>query len=137
MSDEVTCNNCSSICATCSLTASNCTKCVGAFLFNYNCVSKCPNNYYANSNLACVPCGSSTPECNVQPLTYQFEVFNNNNELYGMITFNRQAHMDIAQITTIIDIKINGIASSQYTWKCTKVNGTSYRIDIESQVSLN
>lgn len=65
MSDQVTCNNCSSICATCSLTASNCTRCVGAFLYNYNCVSKCPNNFYANTNLICIPCTSTTPECNI------------------------------------------------------------------------
>lgn len=77
MSDQVTCNNCSSICATCSITASNCTKCVGAFLYNYNCVSKCPTNYYANSNLICVACTSTTPECNVEPLTYTLESFTN------------------------------------------------------------
>ncbi len=61
MSDLVTCNNCSLVCATCSLTASNCTRCVGAFLYNYNCVSQCPNNFYANSNLTCEPCTSTVP----------------------------------------------------------------------------
>lgn len=61
MSDKVTCNNCSSICATCSITASNCTRCVGAFLYNYNCVSQCPTGFYANANLSCSACTATTP----------------------------------------------------------------------------
>jgi hypothetical protein len=65
MSDKVTCNNCSATCATCSLIATNCTKCVGAFLYNYNCVSKCPNNYFANTDLQCEVCTSNTTQCNV------------------------------------------------------------------------
>jgi len=32
MSDNITCGACSTICALCSLTAANCTKCVGAYL---------------------------------------------------------------------------------------------------------
>ena len=65
MSDKVTCNKCSAKCATCSLIATNCTKCVGAYLYNFNCVSKCPTNYYANSDLQCVQCTASTPQCSV------------------------------------------------------------------------
>jgi len=89
MSDKVTCNKCSSQCATCSVIASNCTKCVGAYLYNFNCVSKCPTNYYANSDLLCVPCTSSTPQCNVAPLSYTLESFSQNGQLYGILTFNR------------------------------------------------
>jgi hypothetical protein len=70
MSDKVTCNNCSAKCSTCSLIATNCTKCVGAYLYNYNCVSKCPDNYFANSDLSCVQCTSNSSQCNVAPLTY-------------------------------------------------------------------
>ena len=78
MSDKVTCNNCSTICATCSVIATNCTKCVGAYLYNFNCVSKCATNFYANSDLICVQCTSSTPQCNVEALTYTLETFNSN-----------------------------------------------------------
>lgn len=98
MSDLVTCNNCSSKCATCSLTASNCTRCVGAFLYNYNCVSKCPNNFYSNTALVCVPCTSTTPECNVEPLTYTLQSYTSNGQLYGILTFNREAYMDVSRI---------------------------------------
>ena len=76
MSDQVTCNNCSSICATCSLSANNCTKCVGAFLYNYNCVSKCPSGYYANDELVCARCTPTTPECNIAPLSYTLTTIN-------------------------------------------------------------
>ena len=65
LSDDVTCANCSAKCSTCSISPLNCTKCVGAFLYNYNCVTKCPNNYYANIDLLCVPCTSTTPQCSV------------------------------------------------------------------------
>lgn len=75
MSDRVTCNRCSSRCATCSLIATNCTKCVGAYLYNFNCVSKCPTNFYADANLRCVQCTASTPQCSVEPLKYTLESF--------------------------------------------------------------
>jgi hypothetical protein len=78
MSDKITCGACSSICATCSIIAANCTKCVGAYLYNYNCVSQCPTNYYADGNLACQPCTASVVQCNVAPLTYTLSTFNQN-----------------------------------------------------------
>lgn len=78
MSDEITCGACSSICATCSMIAENCTKCVGAYLYNYNCVSQCPTNYYADSSLSCQPCTASVTQCNVAPLTYTLSTFNQN-----------------------------------------------------------
>ena len=65
LSDEVTCGTCASICATCSKTATNCTKCVGAFLYNSNCVTKCPTNFYADTNLICQRCTSTTKQCTV------------------------------------------------------------------------
>ena len=89
MSDQITCNNCSSTCATCSGSATNCVQCVGAFLYNGQCVSKCPTNYYSDTNLQCLPCTSTTPQCNVQPLTYTLQTFNSNNTLYGILAFNR------------------------------------------------
>lgn len=98
MSDKVTCNNCSSKCATCSISASNCTRCVGAFLYDFNCVSKCPTNYYANDKLTCVLCQSDTPECNITPLNYTLKSYNENGELYGILTFNRKADMDTTRI---------------------------------------
>ena len=75
MSDQITCNNCSTVCAMCSITATNCTRCVGAFLYDYNCVQTCPKNYYANADLLCVPCTNTTPECNIPALTYTLTTF--------------------------------------------------------------
>lgn len=137
MSDLVTCNNCSAICATCSITASNCTRCVGAFLYNYNCVSKCPNNFYANANLTCVPCTSTTPECNVEPLSYTLKTYTSNGQLYGVLTFNREVYMDTTRIKEIINITINGVPTSQYSWTTSRINATSYNISIKTTVSLN
>lgn len=78
MTDQITCGACSSICATCSLIASNCTKCVGAYLYNFNCVTKCPNNYYSDVNLICQVCTSTVTACNILPLTYTLVSFSKN-----------------------------------------------------------
>lgn len=137
MSDKVTCNNCSAICATCSLIATNCTKCVGAYLYNYNCVSKCPDNYYANSDLICVQCTSNSSQCNVAPLTYSLSTVTQNGELYGLLTFNRAVSMDLTQIKKIVNITLNGVPSTSYTWNVTQLNSTTYRINIFTLVSLN
>ena len=137
MSDEITCGACSTICSTCSVIASNCTKCVGAYLYNFNCVSQCPNNYYADSNLVCQVCTASVAQCNVAPLTYTLNTFNENGNLYGILTFNRAVSMDTTQIQNIINISIAGLAASQYTWSASQINSTSYRININAFVSLN
>jgi hypothetical protein len=137
MTDLVTCGACSSICATCSLIASNCTKCVGAYLFNYNCVTQCPTNYYPNGNLSCLPCTSTVPQCNTAPLTYTLETFNQNGELYGILTFNRAATLDTTKIHQIVNISIQGLSPSQYSWTATQKTSTTYRINIQASVSLN
>lgn len=110
---------------------------MGAYLYNYNCVSKCPTNYYADSNLACQPCTASVPQCNVAPLTYTLSTFNQNGELYGILTFNRAVSIDTSKIKEIVNISIAGLTSSQYSWNATKINDTSYRINIQATVSLN
>lgn len=137
MTDSVTCGACSSICATCSLIASNCTKCVGAYLFNYNCVTQCPSNYYPNGNLSCLPCTSTVPQCNTSPLTYTLQNFNQNGQLYGILTFNRDVSMDTSSISKIINITIPGLSPSQYSWTATKLTGNTYKINIQTTVSLN
>lgn len=98
MTDQITCGACSSICATCSLIASNCTKCVGAYLYNYNCVTKCPTNYYPDANLTCQVCTSTVVACNISPLTYTLVSVSKNGQLYGILTFNREAYIDVSRI---------------------------------------
>jgi len=137
MTDKVTCGSCSSICATCSIIASNCTKCIGAFLYNFNCVSTCPANYYADVNLVCQVCNANIPQCNVSPLTYTLSSFNTNGALYGILVFSRPADMDLSQIKKIVNLTIAGIPSNSYGWTCSKINSTSYKLNIESNVSLN
>lgn len=137
MSDLVTCGACSTICATCSIIASNCTKCVGAYLYNYNCVSKCPTNYYADANLTCQPCTATATQCNVPPLTYTLSSKNENGKLYGILVFNREVSMDMSKIRQIVNISIPGLPSNSYTWTASQINSTSYRIDITTTVSLN
>jgi len=137
MTDQVTCGACSTICATCSMVASNCTRCVGAYLYNYNCVSQCPTNYYANSNLSCVACTANVRQCNVAPLTYTLTSSNSNGNLYGILTFNRPVSIDMSKITQIVNISIPGLSPSSYTWTATMISSTSYRINIQTTVSLN
>lgn len=117
--------------------ASNCTKCIGAYLYNFNCVSQCPTNYYPDSNLACQPCTASVAQCNVAPLTYTLTAYNTNGELYGILTFNRAVTMNTTKIKEIISLNIPGLATTQYTWDATQINSTSYRLNIYSTVSLN
>lgn len=45
--------------------------------------------------------------------------------------------MDTSNIKNILNITLNGIPSSKYNWTATRINGTSYNITINSQVSLN
>ena len=45
--------------------------------------------------------------------------------------------MDTANIQEILNITLNGISSSQYTWDSTRLNTTTYRININTTVSLN
>ena len=110
---------------------------MGAYLYNFNCVSKCPTNYYADGNLSCQPCTSTVAQCNVAPLTYTLNTVNENGELYGILTFNRAVSMDTTKIKEIINISIAGLATTQYSWTATQINSTSYRININASVSLN
>lgn len=45
--------------------------------------------------------------------------------------------MDTSRIKEIINITLNGVPSSQYTWTTTRMNTTSYKISIDARVSLN
>ncbi len=45
--------------------------------------------------------------------------------------------MDTSNIKNILNITLNGVPSSKYNWTATRINGTSYNITINSQVSLN
>jgi hypothetical protein len=57
------CQGCSSSCKTCTVTYTNCTSCYSntstPYLYNNNCISICPNGYYAdNSTFSCLSCVS-------------------------------------------------------------------------------
>jgi hypothetical protein len=96
MTDLVTCGACSTTCMTCSMIASNCTRCKGGYLYNYNCVTSCPNNYYPDFNMTCQPCTATATQCNTAPLTYSLQSFNTNGRLYAMLTFSRPVSMNTA-----------------------------------------
>ena len=53
------------------------------------------------------------------------------------MTFNRKADMDTTRIKEIVNITLNGLRPDQYTWGASRINDTSYRIDIQTTVSLN
>lgn len=62
------CQGCYSTCKTCSTIYTNCTSCYSnttvPYLYNFNCISICPNGFYAdNSSLSCVKCTSPCEYC--------------------------------------------------------------------------
>lgn len=65
LSDLVTCQKCSTQCATCSMSGNNCTKCANKFWYNYNCVDSCPDGFYTDSNNSCIECKSNSAACSV------------------------------------------------------------------------
>ena len=82
-------------------------------------------------------CTANSTQCNVEPLTYELSTYNKNGQLYGILTFNRDVQMDVSRLDEIISLNINGLASTQYSWTGSKINTTSYRLDITTTVSLN
>ena len=45
--------------------------------------------------------------------------------------------MDTTKIKQIINLKLNGVPSSAYTWDSVRINSTSYRLNIYTTMSLN
>ena len=45
--------------------------------------------------------------------------------------------MEIAKIKQIVNITLNGVPSSKYTWDAKQINDTTYKINIQTTVSLN
>lgn len=45
--------------------------------------------------------------------------------------------MEIDKIKEIININLNGVPPSSYSWNASKINGSSYRINIYTSISLN
>lgn len=84
----------------------------------------------------CQACTSTTPQCNVAPLTYTLQTFNSNNTLYGILTFSREVVLNISQIKSIINITLKGIPSNSYSWDATRLNTTSFRININTTTSI-
>jgi len=57
------CVQCTSPCATCSISLTNCTSCASNLLyFNFSCVDSCTNGYYANAGI-CSPCSNNCATC--------------------------------------------------------------------------
>lgn len=57
-----TCTGCVAPCATCSVTADNCTSCTTGNLLNYRCVGTCPDGYY-QLNSQCLSCNVNCSSC--------------------------------------------------------------------------
>lgn len=73
----------------------------------------------------------------MEPLTYTLTSYTENGKLYGLLVFNRKADMDTTKIKTIVNITLNGVPPSQYTWDASRINDTTYKINIQTSVSLN
>lgn len=135
--DLVTCLACNSECATCSLTASNCTKCSTKFWYNYQCVNACPANYFVDSNVACVACSLSPDKCVLEPLTYKIQPFTQNYQLHAYVVFNRPVNMTIDQFQNTVQIKYNGQTVKPSNFTTQFYNRTTYWITFRNSSSLN
>lgn len=137
LSDLVTCQKCATICATCSISGNNCTKCASKFWYNYNCVDQCPSSFYVDSNNACVQCTSNPSACLVSPLNFTLQTFTQNYQLYAYVIFNRAVNLTLDQFTQIAILSTaNGpIKSNQYI--ASVYNSTTYLLTFINSVSLN
>lgn len=58
------CVECIDPCKTCSVLPGNCTSCLTGYLYNYSCVSSCPQGQYVvGNNTVCSPCASNCLSC--------------------------------------------------------------------------
>jgi proprotein convertase subtilisin/kexin type 5 len=89
LSDLVTCQKCSTACATCSMSGTNCTKCNNKFWYNFNCVTECPKGFYADSNNSCIDCKINQAACSVETLRYNVETFTKDYKVFAFVKFNR------------------------------------------------
>jgi hypothetical protein len=90
LSDLVTCQKCSTACATCSMSGTNCTKCNNRFWYNFNCVTECPKGFYADSNNSCIDCKINAAACSVETLRYDVEPFTKDYKVFAFVKFNRR-----------------------------------------------
>ncbi len=137
LSDLVTCQKCSTACATCSVSGSNCTKCANKFWYNYNCVDKCPNEFYIDSNNSCRKCGTNDPACTLPPLNFTISTFTKNYKLYAYVVFNRAVNLSLSEFSqaVIIQTKEGPIKSKDYI--ASVYNTTTYLVQFLSSASLN
>jgi proprotein convertase subtilisin/kexin type 5 len=137
MSDMITCQACASVCQTCSGTASNCVLCNGGFKFGITCVSACPEGYYPDATLVCQVCTATVPQCVTEPLKFALSTFTENYQVYGMLCFNRPTGLSPTAIQEGIEITLDGVDSSTYTWTASVLNTTCYRITFKFTTALN
>jgi len=135
--DLVTCLACSSECATCSLTAANCTKCAYKFFYNYQCVDACPSGFFVDNNLACISCLVFPDKCILSPLNYTISPFTKNYQLHAYVVFNRVVNLTIAQFQQIVQIKYNGQIVKPNSFTTQFYNKTTYWITFKNSTSLN
>ena len=95
LADLVTCQSCSSMCATCFGIGTNCTTCSTQFLYNQNCVDSCPANYYVDNNKTCQPCSGN--KCSLPPLSYSIQTSIGKNYTQNTyVIFNRPVNLSIS-----------------------------------------
>lgn len=135
--DLVTCLSCSTECATCSVTAGNCTKCAFKFFYNFKCVDACPSNYFVDNDLACIACALYPDKCILPPLSYKISPFTQNFQLHAYVVFNRVVNLTTDEFQRTVQIKYNGqtVKPSNFTVKF--YNKTTYWVTFRNSSSLN
>ena len=67
----VTCDACSSVCATCNTSATNCLSCSASYFSVNTCVTQCPTDYYGAPNLTCMSCTGAPADACSKPLSFE------------------------------------------------------------------
>ena len=77
-SSGASCADCHTTCEECSITATNCTKCLGSFLHNYECLLFCPAGYSDNvDEWTCIEIKSFEAGSSIQVLGGEVEILTN------------------------------------------------------------
>lgn len=135
--DLVTCLKCSTECATCSNSASNCTKCAYKFYYNGQCIDACPSNYFVDDTMSCISCEIYPDKCVLEPLSYTIHPFTQNYQMHAYVVFNRVVDMSLDKFQQVVQIKYNGETVKPNSFTVQFYNKTTYWVTFRNSTSLN
>lgn len=102
--NNVTCENCASMCLTCAGTPTTCLSCFGQFNFQGQCFTVCPAGYYGATNFTCQGCTPAIPAC-VLPVNFTTSLTIEDYKYIMYVTFNQPVTFN-RSVDQIMNIKL-------------------------------